>query len=61
MVSGSSPVGLPEMHREDQRVAARMIVEDALGRRVGENAAVPIELAVDAHRRERPAAARRRP
>src|SRR6266540_829854 len=40
---------VPEMHRENQRVAARGIVEDALGRGVGENAAVPIKLAVDTH------------
>ena len=44
---------VPQMHGEDQRVAARVVVEDALGRRVGEDAAVPIELAVDAHGRER--------
>ena len=41
------------MHREDQRVLARIVVEDRLGRRVGEDAAVPVELAVDAHRRKR--------
>ena len=29
-----------------------MIIENALGRRIGENAAVPIEFAVDAHGRE---------
>ncbi len=29
---------MPEMHGENERVAARVIVEDALGRRVGENA-----------------------
>ncbi len=44
---------IPQMHREDQRVLARIVVEDRLGRRVGENAAVPIELAVDAHGRKR--------
>ena len=45
LVSG----GIPQMHGEDQRVPPRVIVEDPLGRRVGENAAVPIKLAVDAH------------
>ena len=52
---------VPQVHREDQRVLARIVVEDHLGRRVGEDAAVPIELAVDAHRRETPAAARPTP
>ena len=41
------------MNGEDQRVAARIILEDRLGRRVGENSTVPIELAVDADGRER--------
>ena len=44
--------GVPHVHGEDQRVAARVVVEDHLGRRVGEDAAVPVELAVDAHCRE---------
>ena len=44
---------VPEMDGEDQRVLARIVVEDRLGRRVGEDAAVPVELAVDAHRRKR--------
>ena len=47
------PVRVPHVHREDQRRAARIVLEDHFGRRVGENAAVPIELAVDAHRRKR--------
>jgi hypothetical protein len=37
------------MHREDQSVAARIVLEDALGRRIGKDATVPVELAVDAH------------
>ena len=41
---------VPEMYREDDRVAPGLIVEDALRRCVGEDAAVPIKLAVDAHR-----------
>ena len=47
------PDGIPHVDGEDQRVAARVVVEDDLGRRVGENAAVPIELAIDADGRER--------
>ena len=46
------PDRVPHVHGEDQGVAARVVVEDHLGRRIGENAAVPIELAVDAHGRE---------
>src|SRR5262245_46659501 len=46
------PGGVPEMHGEDQRVTARRIVEDALGRCIGEDAAVPIEFAIYAHRRK---------
>ena len=53
IVSGSVAHRIPQMHGEDQRVLARIVVEDRLGRRVGEDAAVPVELAVDAHRRER--------
>ena len=49
MVVGLIACRVPQMHGEDQRVPPRMIVEDALGRRVGEDAAVPIKLAVDAH------------
>jgi hypothetical protein len=41
------------VHGEDQRVAARIVVEYRLGRRVRENATVPVELAVDADRRKR--------
>ena len=53
IVSGSGADRVPHVHGEDQRVAARVVVEDHLGRRVGEDAAVPVELAVDAHGRER--------
>jgi hypothetical protein len=31
--------GVPQVDREDERVAARIIVEDRLGRRIGKNAA----------------------
>src|SRR5262249_59031529 len=50
--------GVPQMHREDQSVAARIVLEDALGWRIGKDAAIPVELAVDAYggenRGERP-------
>ena len=36
------------MHGKDQRVPARVVVEHGFRRRVGEDAAVPIKLAVDA-------------
>ena len=52
MVSGSGPIGFHMMHGEDQRIAPRIVVEDRLGRRIGENSAVPIELAVDANGRK---------
>ena len=45
--------GVPQVHGEDQRVDARVLVEDDLRRRVGKDAAVPVQLAVDAHGRER--------
>src|SRR5215203_2949549 len=40
------------MRGEDQRILARNVVEDRLGRGVRENAAVPVELAVDADGRK---------
>ena len=40
---------IPEVDGEDQRVPARVVVKHHLGRRVGEDAAVPVQLAVDAH------------
>jgi hypothetical protein len=43
------PHRAPKMHREDERAATGVVLENALGRRVGKNAAVPVELAVDAH------------
>src|SRR4051812_2521577 len=46
------PGRVPDVHDEHQRVAARVIVEYRLDRRVGEDAAIPIELAVDADRGE---------
>ena len=49
MVSGSSPVGFHRCTAKISEFRRGLIVEDALGRRVGEDAAVPIELAVDAH------------
>jgi hypothetical protein len=39
--------------RKDQRIAPRVVVENRFGRRVRENAAVPVEVAVDARRGER--------
>jgi hypothetical protein len=36
--------GVPQIHREDQSVAARIVLEDALGRRIGKDATVPVEL-----------------
>jgi hypothetical protein len=41
--------GVPHVDGEDQRVLPRVVVEDRLGGRIGENAAVPIELTVDAN------------
>ena len=43
---------IPEMDGEDERVPARVVVQHHLGGRVGEDAAVPIQLAVDARRRK---------
>ena len=40
------------MDSEDERVAAGMVVKNDFGGRVGEDAAVPIELVVDAYRRK---------
>src|SRR5213079_3278158 len=49
--SGSSR-RLPDVGGEDERVAPRVVVENHLERRVGVEAAVPVRLAVDAHRRK---------
>ena len=46
-------VRIPHVHREDQRGAARIVLEDRLGRRIGENPTVPVKFAIDAHRRKR--------
>ena len=43
------PRRIPQVNREDKRVSARIVVEDHLGWRIGENAAVPIELVIDAY------------
>ena len=43
---------VPDVDREDQAIAARIVVEHDLDRRVRKNPAVPIKLAVDADRRE---------
>ena len=40
------------MDREDERVAARVVVEDRLDRRVRQDPAVPVEVAVDANGRK---------
>jgi hypothetical protein len=44
--------GIPQMYGEDQRVPARVVVKHRFGRRVRQDAAVPIKLAIDAHRRK---------
>ena len=46
------PVRLPQIDREDQAVAPRIVVEDDLDRRVRIDAAIPIELAFDLDRRK---------
>src|SRR5262249_57638827 len=38
---------IPHVHREYERVASGIILEDYFARRIGKNAAIPIELAVD--------------
>src|SRR5829696_7242910 len=40
---------VPDMDGEDHAAAARHVVEHRLDRRIGEDAAVPVELAVDTH------------
>ena len=40
---------VPDIDREDQRVAARLVVEHRLDGRVRIDAAVPVRLAIDAH------------
>src|SRR5215470_9384832 len=46
------PHRIPHVHGEDEGAMTRVVVEDRLGRRVGENSAVPIELAIDAYGRK---------
>ena len=50
--SAPRPFGFQRWTGEDQRIAARIVVEHRLDRRVGKDAAVPVEFAVDAHRRK---------
>jgi hypothetical protein len=45
-------VWIPHVDSEHQRVAAWVVVEYRLDRRVGDNSSVPIKFAVDAHRRK---------
>src|SRR5689334_15157095 len=42
-------VRLPDVDRDDQAVAARLVVEHELDGRVGIDAAIPIGLTIDAH------------
>src|SRR5258706_7231343 len=42
----------PHMHREDQSAAARVIVEHGFDGSIGENASVPVKLAINPYRRE---------
>ena len=49
------------MHGEDQRIATRNVIENRLSWRIGENSAIPIELAIDADWPEKPVAARLTP
>src|SRR5271163_2977404 len=44
---------IPEVDGEDERVPPRVVVEHHFRRRVGENAAVPVEFAIDANGRKR--------
>jgi hypothetical protein len=44
--------GIPQMNREDQRVPARIVVKYGFRRCIGQDSAVPIKLAIDAHRRK---------
>src|SRR5262245_22911569 len=43
---------VPHMNCEDERAAARIVIEDHLGRRVRQDSAVPIELTVNADSRK---------
>jgi hypothetical protein len=50
---GLAAVGIPDLDRKDHRTAARLVVQHRLDRRIGIDAAIPVRLAVDAHRRKR--------
>ena len=50
---GLRTFGIPHVDGEDHRVAARLVVEHRLDRRIGVDAAVPVGVAVDAHRGKR--------
>ena len=52
IVAGSLPVRVPDVDREHERVLPRVVVEHRLDRGVRQDAAIPVELAVDAHGRE---------
>src|SRR5207253_2031417 len=41
------PLRIPQVDRKNERVAAGAVVEDDLRRRVGKDAAVPVEFAID--------------
>src|SRR5690349_3157479 len=49
---GLRPDRVPHVNGEDERAAARIIIEDNLGRRVRQDSAVPIEFTVDADSRK---------
>jgi len=50
---GFRAVGIPDVDREDQRTLAIGVVKYRFNRRIGENAAIPIEFFADPYRRER--------
>ena len=61
IVSGSLPVRVPDVHREHQRVCARVVVEHRLDRRVGVGCRRPSRARRRCARPGKPAAARPRP
>src|SRR6516165_11957379 len=44
---------MPQLNTEDERTAAGIIVEDRLDRRIGKDAAIPVEFAIGVDRRKR--------
>src|SRR6516164_9742067 len=44
---------MPQLNTEDERTAAGFIVEDRLDRRIGKDAAIPVEFAIGVDRRKR--------